>query len=223
MTLDDSSEEEEKKEDKAEPTTDNAGSGAPQTVDLLGDLLGMDGGPPPVDNLAGLESVNFGGPSGQPSSVPQNQGTTDLLGDMMSSSQPAPAQPAPAQSSDNVDFMAFGQDPGFPDQDGGADDAEAGWADGFGDDAADDSSKFDLNFARIELKEVLNASTPGEKQKKAGLQVHAAINWNNEKSQLQMELEFSNQSGGAISDFDLMIKKNSFGVGPDSPCSKHGI
>ena len=38
-----------------------------------------------------------------------------------------------------------------------------------------------------------------------------------------MEFEFSNQSGGAIADFDLMINKNSFGVCPDAPCSKHGI
>ena len=183
VTLDDSSEEEEKKETKEAPaSSSNVESGAPQTVDLLGDLLGMDGGPPQVDNLAGLESVNFGGPSGQPSSMSQNQGTTDLLGDMMGASRPAPAQLVPTQSSDNVDFMAFGQDPGFPDQDGGADDAEAGWADGFGDDAADNSGKYDLNFARVELKEVLNLSTPGNKQKKAGLQVNAAINWNSEKN-----------------------------------------
>lgn len=38
-----------------------------------------------------------------------------------------------------------------------------------------------------------------------------------------MEFEFSNQSGGPIADFDLMINKNSFGIGPDGPCSKHGI
>jgi len=101
---------------------------------------------------------------------------------MMGASQPAPAQPVPAQSNDNVDFMAFGQDPGFPDQDGGADDAGTGWADGFGDEAADNSSKYDLNFARLELKEVLNQSTPGNKQKKAGLQVNAAVNWNSEKN-----------------------------------------
>lgn len=119
--------------------------------------------------------------------------------------------------------MAFGQDAGFADQNDGGDDAGAGWADGFGDEAADDSSKYPLNFARVELKEVVNASTPGNKQKKAGLQVNAAVNWNSEANQLQMEFEFSNQSGGAIADFDLMINKNSFGVCPDAPCSKHGI
>jgi hypothetical protein len=38
-----------------------------------------------------------------------------------------------------------------------------------------------------------------------------------------MEIEFINSSGEIINDFDLMIKQNSFGIGPDVPCSKHGI
>lgn len=38
-----------------------------------------------------------------------------------------------------------------------------------------------------------------------------------------MELEFTNTSGENITDFDLMIKQNSFGIGPDVPCSKHNI
>jgi hypothetical protein len=80
-----------------------------------------------------------------------------------------------------------------------------------------------LNFAKAELTEVLNSNTPGSKQKKAGLGVSAAVNFNVEKNQLELVMQFSNQSGGPISEFDLMINKNSFGVGPDAPCSKHGI
>ena len=38
-----------------------------------------------------------------------------------------------------------------------------------------------------------------------------------------MELEFTNQSGGPISGFDLMVNKNSFGVCPDGPCGQQGI
>jgi len=38
-----------------------------------------------------------------------------------------------------------------------------------------------------------------------------------------MELEFINQSGGPLSDFDMMINKNRFGICPDAPCSKHNI
>ena len=38
-----------------------------------------------------------------------------------------------------------------------------------------------------------------------------------------MELEFSNQSGGPITDFDVMINKNSFGVCPSGPCTALGI
>lgn len=51
----------------------------------------------------------------------------------------------------------------------------------------------------------------------------ACINYSPEKKQLQLELEFRNESSGPIGDFDVMINKNSFGVMPDGPCSKHGI
>lgn len=53
--------------------------------------------------------------------------------------------------------------------------------------------------------------------------MNAAVNYSTEKKQLLLELEFRNESGGAINDFDVMINKNSFGVMPDGPCSKHGI
>ena len=53
--------------------------------------------------------------------------------------------------------------------------------------------------------------------------MNAAVNYSSEKKQLLLELEFRNESGGAISDFDVMINKNSFGVMPDGPTSKHSI
>jgi len=53
--------------------------------------------------------------------------------------------------------------------------------------------------------------------------VNSAINFNPQSNQLEMEIEFINSSGEIINDFDLMIKQNSFGIGPDVPCSKHGI
>ena len=69
---------------------------------------------------------------------------------------------------------------------------------------------------------MLSASTLG-KQKKSGLIVNSAVNFRAHKNQIELELEFSNQSSGPLSDFDLMINKNSFGICPDAPCSKHGI
>jgi hypothetical protein len=99
------------------------------------------------------------------------------------------------------------------------DEGGADWADGFGDEA----DKPSLDFAKSDLTEVLNSSTPGNKQKNSGLGVMAALNWNTSANQLQLELQFSNQSGKTISEFDLMINKNSFGVGPDGVCSKMGI
>ena len=102
-------------------------------------------------------------------------------------------------------------------------DEGAGWADAFGEDADNDSAKYDLNFARVEMKEVLGSDKVGSKQKKSGLQVNACVNYNNAKNELQMELQFTNQSGGPITGFDLMVNKNSFGVCPNGPCTQHGI
>ena len=73
------------------------------------------------------------------------------------------------------------------------------------------------------MTEVLSSSTPGSKQKATGLQVNAAVNYDQSKGSLVLELEFSNQSSGPISDFDLMINKNAFGVGPAGPCGPLGI
>jgi len=38
-----------------------------------------------------------------------------------------------------------------------------------------------------------------------------------------LELQFDNQSGKTLDGFDIMINKNSFGVGPDGQPSKLGI
>ena len=83
--------------------------------------------------------------------------------------------------------FGFGSEPfgGQQEEDGGG----AGWADAFGD---DDSSKYPLNFAANPLKEVVNLMTAGSKQKRAGLGVEAAFNYNNEKQQLQLEFKFNN-------------------------------
>jgi len=121
--------------------------------------------------------------------------------------------------------MGFGND-AFGNDTAAQDDANdgAGWADAFGEGTSGvDRERYHLNFARTELTEVLNSSTPGSKQKAAGLGVSAAINYNADKNELQLELQFSNQTAGSLGEFDLMINKNSFGVGPDGPCSKHGI
>ena len=100
---------------------------------------------------------------------------------------------------------------------------EAGW-DAFGEESSGfDSNKFPLTFANAELKEALSSQTAGNKNKKSGLQVMAAINFNNNSKQLELQLLFKNDSGGPITDFDLMINKNAFGICPDAPCSKHGI
>lgn len=126
------------------------------------------------------------------------------------------------------DNNPFGADGGmFASQPAGNnDEGGAGWADGFGDDPGamfgDTAKVYDLEFARAQASEVLSSSQGG-KQKKSGLQVNACVNYSPEKKQLLMELEFTNESGAPISDFDVMINKNSFGVLPDAPCSKHGI
>jgi hypothetical protein len=90
-----------------------------------------------------------------------------------------------------MDFgMGFGND-AFGTDTAAQDDAGdgAGWADGFGDASGGvDRERYHLNFARVEPVEVLNSSTPGSKQKKAGLGVSAAVNFNVEKQQLQLEL-----------------------------------
>ena len=55
---------------------------------------------------------------------------------------------------------AFGADTAAQDDTGDG----AGWADGFGDSSADiDRERFNLRFAKAELVEVLNSSTPGSK------------------------------------------------------------
>jgi len=53
--------------------------------------------------------------------------------------------------------------------------------------------------------------------------VNAAINYSHSKQSIVLELEFVNQTGGPLTDFDLMINKNSFGLIPDTPCQKHNI
>ena len=64
-----------------------------------------------------------------------------------------------------------------------ANDDGAGWADAFGGDGADnDSTKYDLNFAKVEMKEVLSSDKAGSKQKKSGLQANACVNYNNAKN-----------------------------------------
>ena len=73
------------------------------------------------------------------------------------------------------------------------------------------------------MTECVSATTPGNKQKKAGLQVNSCFNFNTSTGHLEMELQFTNQSGDAISGFDLMINKNSFGVGTDGSCQSLGI
>lgn len=70
---------------------------------------------------------------------------------------------------------------------------------------------------------MLKSDQPGNKQKKSGLSVSSSINYNNETSKLEMQIQFTNQSGGPIKDFDLMINKNSFGVGPEGSCKDLGI
>ena len=63
-----------------------------------------------------------------------------------------------------------------------ANDDGAGWADGFGDDADNDSTKYDLNFAKAAMTEVLGSDKVGSKQKKSGLQVNACVNYNNARN-----------------------------------------
>jgi hypothetical protein len=55
-----------------------------------------------------------------------------------------------------------------------------------------------LGFAANEVKEVVNSSTPGNKQKKNGLGVEANFNYNNEKNQLQVGFKFNNTTGESI-------------------------
>ena len=38
-----------------------------------------------------------------------------------------------------------------------------------------------------------------------------------------LELQFANSSSVSISDFNIQVNKNAFGVCPDAPVSKHGI
>jgi len=72
------------------------------------------------------------------------------------------SQPNPPAAS-GTDFMnqnLFGNDDAFGGQQDAAEDTGgAGWADAFG----DDGNSYDLNFARAAMKEVLSASTPGNK------------------------------------------------------------
>ena len=71
-------------------------------------------------------------------------------------------------------FGDFGNDNN--DEDNNADE---GWADGFG----DDSNTFTLEFAESALTEVQSDSAPG-KQKKTGLRINGAVNYVTSKSQL---------------------------------------
>ena len=103
----------------------------------------------------------------------------------MSQPEPAPYKNPPAADT-GMDFMGFGNDPGFDmggdNNQNNNDDNDAGWAAGFDDDAG--SQGQDTNFAKSELKEVLSTSTPGSKQKKSGLGASGAVNWSNEDNQL---------------------------------------
>ena len=45
------------------------------------------------------------------------------------------------------------------------------------------------------------------------------MNYHADKNSVMLELEFSNQSSGPISDFNIQINKNAFGVCPDMPIS----
>lgn len=121
---------------------------------------------------------------------------------------------APANDFNNP----FGGDDIFGGQ---ADDNAGGddWAGGFGDSEA----VYDLTFAKSPLVEVMSATQPGKKKNASGLAVNAAVNYHPDKNQLMLELEFRNESSGPVTDFNLMIKANSFGVGPDAPVTKHGI
>jgi hypothetical protein len=103
---------------------------------------------------------------------------------MMGGSMPSqPQQVASAPADNGMDFMGFGDDNGF----GNQNEPEAAgddWAAGFGDDG--DSSKHNLDFAKSDLIEVLSTDKPGNKQKKAGLGVNSAVNWNTETNRLEM-------------------------------------
>lgn len=51
----------------------------------------------------------------------------------------------------------------------------------------------------------------------------AAVNFNTSLQQLEMQLQFMNQSDQGMSDFDMMINKNSFGVGPSGQPKDLGV
>ena len=68
---------------------------------------------------------------------------------------------------------------------------------------------------------VQSSQAQGSKQKRSGLEVNGAVNLN--EGRLELELQFTNQSGGPIADFDLMVNKNSFGVGLEGSCKGLGI
>ena len=188
------------------------GSGEPEVkpsgeVDVLGGLGGLDFGSGPTTTQP---SSGFMPPpsSSQPA-------TTDLLGDMLGGSSAPVAQPAAAPSSD------FNNPFGGDDMFGGQADEGAGddWAGGFG----ETSSSYDLTYVKSSLVEVMPATQQGKKKQASGIAVSAAVNYHQDKNQLILELEFRNESGGPVTDFNLMINKNSFGVGPDAPVTKHGI
>lgn len=102
----------------------------------------------------------------------------------MGGSMPSQPVAASAPADNGMDFMGFGDDNGFGNQNepeaAGGDD----WAAGFGDDG--DSSSYDLNFAKSDLKEVLSSTKEGNKQKKAGLGVNAAVNYNTDLNRLEL-------------------------------------
>lgn len=73
------------------------------------------------------------------------------------------------------------------------------------------------------MTEVLSSSQAGKKKGASGLAVQACINYDTAKNALVLELEIKNETSGPVSEFNMMINKNSFGVVQDAPVSKHNI
>mmetsp|Transcript_34134 Transcript_34134/g.33702 ORF Transcript_34134/g.33702 Transcript_34134/m.33702 type:complete len:674 (-) Transcript_34134:304-2325(-) len=67
-------------------------------------------------------------------------------------------------------------------------------------------------FIKSEHAEVLSSSTPGSQNKAAGLQIKARFY--REGTSIKLDMIFYNSTGGIISDFDIMINKNPFGLKP---------
>lgn len=175
---DSSSQEEDPKKKKSGKQTDLLGmeepvNEQPKSNDLMDDLLGFGLDTQPVapsnpitvpaasNDLLGdlMGDSNFVKPAAQPEQ--------DLIGDSFLQPQ---NQPEPAIDFGNDD--PFGQNQ-FEEQE---DNNEgAGW-DAFGEETA--SKGYNLELVRRQPVEVLSSSTPGNKQKKSGLGVSAAVNFN---------------------------------------------